>query len=142
MKKIKAILKKFFFPSEDASRWVRVLPYAVLGALTISVFVGGTLGWEYTNSAEFCGTSCHTMPPEYSAYLVSPHARVQCVECHIGRDPFAARFTRKAGDLRHVVLNITGAYEYPIRERVCAQLKIRAKPVTSHRNSLLTASDR
>ena len=115
MKKIKAMLKKFFFPSEDASRWMRVLPYAVLGVLTISVFVGGTLGWEYTNSAEFCGTSCHTMPPEYSAYLVSPHARVQCVECHIGRDPFAARFTRKAGDLRHVVLNITGNYEYPIR---------------------------
>ncbi len=115
MKKIKEILKKFFFPPAGATRWMRTLPYLVLGALTVAVFVGGTLGWEYTNSAEFCGTSCHTMPPEYAAYLVSPHARVQCVECHIGRDPFAARFTRKAGDLRHVVLNVTGAYEYPIR---------------------------
>jgi nitrate/TMAO reductase-like tetraheme cytochrome c subunit len=114
MAKIKEWLKKFFFPPAGASRWARVLPYLVLGALTIAVFIGGTLGWEYTNSPEFCGTACHTMPPEYSAYLVSPHARVQCVECHIGRDPFAARFTRKAGDLRHVVLNLTGAYEYPI----------------------------
>jgi mono/diheme cytochrome c family protein len=57
------------------------------------------------------------MPPQYSAYLASPHARVQCVECHIGRDPFAQRFTRKAGDLRHVVLNVTKQYEYPIRAK-------------------------
>ena len=91
------------------------MPYGILGLLTILVFVGGTYGWEYTNSSVFCGTSCHTMPPEYSAYLVSPHARVQCVECHIGRDPFANRLTRKAGDLRHVFLNITKRYEYPIR---------------------------
>ena len=57
------------------------------------------------------------MPPEYSAYLHSPHARVQCVECHIGRDEFTTKFTRKAGDLRHVVLTITQDYEYPIRSR-------------------------
>jgi hypothetical protein len=55
------------------------------------------------------------MPPEYSAYLVSPHARVQCVECHIGRGAFATRFTRKAGDLRHVFLNLTKQFEYPIQ---------------------------
>jgi len=115
MKKIIDALKRFFFPPEDASKVARILPYAILGLLTLVVFIGGTYGWEYTNSSEFCGTSCHTMPPEYSAYLVSPHARVQCVECHIGRDPFTSRFTRKAGDLRHVVLNITKQYEYPIR---------------------------
>lgn len=80
----------------------------------MALFFGGSAGWEYTNSPEFCGTACHTMPPEYSAYLVSPHARVQCVECHIGRGAFATRFTRKAGDLRHVFLNITKQYEYPI----------------------------
>jgi hypothetical protein len=57
------------------------------------------------------------MPPEYSAYLHSPHARVQCVECHIGRDVFTTQFTRKAGDLRHVVLTITQDYEFPIRTR-------------------------
>jgi len=86
-----------------------------MGVLTMLVFVAGSYGWEYTNSAEFCGTSCHTMPPQYSAYLISPHARVQCVECHIGRDAFASRLTRKAGDLRHVFLNITKQYEYPIQ---------------------------
>lgn len=115
MKKLAQALRKFFFPPSDAPLRRKILPYLVLGILTVAVFIGGSYGWEYTNSPEFCGTSCHTMPPEYSVYLVSPHARVQCVECHIGRDAFASRFTRKAGDLRHVFLNITGNYEYPIR---------------------------
>lgn len=108
-------LKKLFFPPAGTPRWMRVLPYAILGVLTLVVFLGGTYAWEYTNSSEFCGTTCHTMPPEYSAYLVSPHARVDCVECHIGRDAFTEVFSRKAGDLRHVVLNLTKAYEFPIR---------------------------
>jgi mono/diheme cytochrome c family protein len=81
------------------------------------VIYGSVEAWTYTNSSEFCGTTCHTMPPEYSAYLHSPHARVQCVECHIGRDVVTTQFTRKAGDLRHVVLTITQDYEYPIRTR-------------------------
>ncbi|MBN2045805.1 MAG: NapC/NirT family cytochrome c [Anaerolineales bacterium] len=115
MKQIKEALRRFFFPPENAGTFWRVLPYAVLGLLTVAVFIGGSYGWEYTNSPEFCGTACHTMPPQYSAYLVSPHARVQCVECHIGREAFANQFTRKAGDIRHVVLNITNNYEYPIR---------------------------
>jgi len=57
------------------------------------------------------------MPPEYNAYLRSPHARVQCVECHIGRDIVTTQFTRKAGDLRHVIFTITKKYEFPIRSR-------------------------
>jgi len=61
------------------------LPYAVLGILTMILLTGATFGWEYTNSPKFCGESCHTMPPEYTAYLVSPHARIACVDCHIGK---------------------------------------------------------
>jgi nitrate/TMAO reductase-like tetraheme cytochrome c subunit len=97
--------------------WLRVLPFAIAGILTLLVIYGSVEAWTYTNSSEFCGTTCHTMPPEYSAYLHSPHARVQCVECHIGRDVVTTQFTRKAGDLRHVVLTITQDYEFPIRTR-------------------------
>jgi nitrate/TMAO reductase-like tetraheme cytochrome c subunit len=107
-------LKNFFFPPPGATRWQRVLPYAILGLLTLVVLIAGAYGWEYTNSSEFCGTQCHTMPPEYSAYLVSPHARVACVECHIGRDFIATQITRKAGDIRHVVFTVFQSYEYPI----------------------------
>ncbi len=39
----------------------------------------------YTDSTAFCGTLCHhVMKPEYTAYLNSPHARVVCVNCHVG----------------------------------------------------------
>ena len=39
----------------------------------------------FTESVTFCGRICHTvMEPEYTAYLNSPHARVRCVDCHVG----------------------------------------------------------
>ncbi len=42
-------------------------------------------GVEVMDSTEFCGTACHSvMAPEYTTYIDSPHARVACVECHIG----------------------------------------------------------
>jgi len=54
------------------------------------------------------------MPPEYTAYQVSPHARVDCVDCHIGRGFIATRISRKAGDFQHVVATLFRTYEYPI----------------------------
>lgn len=115
MKRFFAKIKSFFLPPADASTWVRLLPYLVLGALTLFLIAGGAVGWEYTNSPEFCGTSCHTMPPEYTAYLTSPHARIACVDCHIGKGFIATRITRKAGDLKHVFATIFHTYEFPIR---------------------------
>lgn len=117
MRKIWSAFKRFVFPPVGSPMWVRILPFAAAGVLTLGVLYGSVEAWTYTNSSVFCGTTCHTMPPEYSAYLQSPHARVQCVECHIGRDVFTTQFTRKAGDLRHVVLTLTQKYEYPIHTR-------------------------
>ncbi len=107
-------LKQFFFPPEGTPRWQRILPYAVLGGLTLIVLISGAYAWEYTNSPEFCGTACHTMPPEYTSYLTSPHARVDCVDCHIGRGFIATRITRKAGDAKHIISLLFKDYEYPI----------------------------
>ncbi len=115
MKGIKARLRNFFFPPEGSPTWVRILPYAVLGILTLLLLTGSAYGWEYTNSPEFCGTSCHTMPPEYTAYLTSPHARIACVDCHIGKGFITTRVTRKAGDLKHVFATMFHTYEFPIR---------------------------
>lgn len=117
MGSLRTWITSFFFPGEGAPVWRRVLPYASLGVLTLVALVAGTYAWDYTNSPDFCGTTCHTMPPEFNAYLVSPHARVQCVECHIGRGFFATRFTRKAGDVRHIISLAFRQYEFPIRVR-------------------------
>ncbi len=114
MKSAQQALRDFFFPPPEAPRWRKVLPYASMGVITLIALVAFAYTWEYTNSPDFCGTTCHTMPPEYSAYLVSPHARVACVECHIGRGFIATRITRKAGDLRHVLDTLFRRYEFPI----------------------------
>ncbi len=114
MKKVLQWIKGFFLPPEDASLWVRVAPYLVLGFFTLAVLGGGAYAWEYTNSPEFCGETCHTMPPEYTSYLASPHARVECVDCHIGEGFITTRITRKAGDVRHVIATMFKTYEYPI----------------------------
>jgi nitrate/TMAO reductase-like tetraheme cytochrome c subunit len=114
MKKLRERLKRFFFPPAGSPRWVMILPYAILGILTVSLIIGGVYTWDYTNSPTFCGTTCHTMPPEYAAYQASPHARVACVECHIGREFVGNQLFRKAGDIRHVIATTFKTYEYPI----------------------------
>jgi hypothetical protein len=60
--------------------------FAVITLLFILLSAFGSFkAYEYTESDEFCGTLCHSvMEPEYTAYLSSPHARVGCVQCHIG----------------------------------------------------------
>ncbi|MEJ2448774.1 MAG: NapC/NirT family cytochrome c [Anaerolineales bacterium] len=114
MKKFLQRIKAFFLPPQDASIWLKIAPYLILGFFTLAVLGGGAYAWEYTNSPEFCGETCHTMPPEYTSYLASPHARVECVDCHIGEGFITTRITRKAGDLRHVVATMFKTYEYPI----------------------------
>jgi hypothetical protein len=107
-------LARFFWPNPESSIWRLLLPYAtLLGALAVAFIIGGA-AWEVTNSNAFCGLVCHTMPPEYISYLNSPHSRVKCVECHIGRATIATQFTRKAHDISHVIKYLGTGYETPI----------------------------
>lgn len=108
-------LRDFFFPPPDSSLARHILPFATIGAFLAVVLLSAPPLWEYSNSSPFCGTTCHTMPPEYQTYLVSPHARVLCVDCHIGRDLIAVQFYRKIGHMRLIVATILQNYEYPIR---------------------------
>lgn len=107
-------LGDFITPDRSASIWKRLLPYMTLVFAAAVAFIVAGAGWEYTNSSEFCGTACHTMPPEYISYLRSPHANVKCVECHIGRATIATQFTRKAQDITHVIRFVGADYEVPI----------------------------
>lgn len=63
---------------------------AIIFAAGTSIFllasaVGSYEAFHYSESVEFCGKICHeVMKPEYVAYKNSPHARVRCVDCHVG----------------------------------------------------------
>jgi nitrate/TMAO reductase-like tetraheme cytochrome c subunit len=108
-------LRKWFSPPAGSPRWAILLPYLVVGFLSIGVLAGASYGWEYTNSPGFCGTTCHTMPPQNATYLVSPHANVSCSECHIGRASLAEQVSRKTEDVRELYATVFHTYEFPIR---------------------------
>lgn len=76
--------------------------------------LGGYQAYEFTESVTFCGELCHSvMEPEYVAYQDSPHARVKCVECHVG--PGAGWYLRaKLSGVEQVYGVLTGDHARPI----------------------------
>lgn len=84
-----------------------------LAFVTMSI-VGSYQVYHYTDSDAFCGTLCHqVMHPEYTAYKLSPHARVGCVGCHVG--PGATWFVRsKLSGSYQVYAVLTNRFPRPI----------------------------
>src|SRR4051812_35150904 len=66
------------------------------------------------DSTQFCGQTCHSvMQPQYVRYQSSPHARVPCVECHIGGG--ASSFLRyKVSGVRQLIRLTANTYARPI----------------------------
>jgi nitrate/TMAO reductase-like tetraheme cytochrome c subunit len=55
-----------------------------LGFIFLSAF-GSYQTYHYSESTQFCGQVCHSaMNPEFVAYKRGAHARVDCVQCHVG----------------------------------------------------------
>ena len=75
-----------------------------LASTAIFVFataIGTYKVYDFTETVTFCGELCHkVMEPEFVAYQNSPHARVKCVECHVG-----------AGATWYVRSKLSGAYQ-------------------------------
>jgi hypothetical protein len=93
-----------------ALAWVGVATVLNVGILGTASYKGV----EYMDSSQFCGLSCHSvMAPEHTAYVDSPHARVSCVECHIG--PGANWFVRsKLSGARQVLAVAFDTHSRPI----------------------------
>jgi nitrate/TMAO reductase-like tetraheme cytochrome c subunit len=66
----------------------RMLGFFLAGSVLFLLIsaLGSYQTYHFTESVQFCGQACHgVMKPEYVTYLHSPHARVACAECHIGK---------------------------------------------------------
>src|ERR1017187_1714010 len=81
--------------------------------MLISV-VGSYKAYEFTDSVDFCGELCHSvMHPEFVAYQASPHARVACVDCHVGSG--ASWYVKsKLSGVRQVYYTARGTFPRPI----------------------------
>jgi len=112
-----------FFETFVVDPWAtvrRVGPLTVLaifagGALALLTAGAGTLGLvHYSESNTFCTDACHTiMSPEGAVWEQSPHARIDCVECHVV--PGAAGFLEaKLGGMRQLWGAVTGDVPKPI----------------------------
>jgi nitrate/TMAO reductase-like tetraheme cytochrome c subunit len=90
--------------------WLVILTVMFFTLLTVI----GYQAYELSDSPEFCGKVCHNvMIPEYTVYQRSPHAKVVCVECHIGSG--VSWFVKaKISGMRQVWGVMTGSYDRPI----------------------------
>jgi nitrate/TMAO reductase-like tetraheme cytochrome c subunit len=107
-----------FYPRldlNDKTQRSAVLSFATFLIVFVMVSAGGSYkAYEYTESVQFCGQACHTvMSPEYTAYQVSPHARVACVECHVGSG--AGSYVRsKVSGTRQLIALTLNTFPRPI----------------------------
>jgi len=114
----KKIVSTEFYPRIDLND--RAQRSAVISFMTfLIVFVivsaaGSYKAYEFTESVSFCGQLCHTvMSPEYTAYQLSPHARVACADCHVG--PGATWFVKsKLSGSRQVFATVFHTFPRPI----------------------------
>jgi hypothetical protein len=84
-----------------------ILNLAIFGAASARML-------HFMDSAKFCGTACHSvMNPEWVTYQQSPHAHVQCVECHVGEGMGALIDSKINGMWQVISLNFN-LYERPI----------------------------
>jgi hypothetical protein len=84
----------------------------------VLVLLAGYGGLHAMESPAFCGQTCHTvMKPEFVAFQGSPHARLRCVDCHVGSG--AQWYVRSKFNGMHQLFAVTlGSYDKPIKTPV------------------------
>ncbi|HLX60155.1 MAG TPA: NapC/NirT family cytochrome c [Planctomycetota bacterium] len=94
----------------------RTAAIAIIATFLWLIFSGFASYKSYhsTSTDQFCGTACHIMKPEYTAFKHSQHDLVGCVQCHIGTEMTSA-FEAKTNGIRQVWLMATKGYHTPIK---------------------------
>ena len=88
-----------------------VLLATIVNLLVVSIAT--YRGAAYMDSPQFCGQSCHVMHPEFTAYKISAHSHVACVDCHIGTGA-EAYFSAKVNGTKQLIEVTLHRYPTPI----------------------------
>src|SRR5688572_25335839 len=87
---------------------------------------------HYMETTEFCGQVCHTaMEPQFVAHQNGPHARVACVECHVGPGVGALVESKLAGT-RQLWQIVSGNVPRPVPSPVHSMRPARETCETCH----------
>jgi nitrate/TMAO reductase-like tetraheme cytochrome c subunit len=105
-----------FPPLSWRNQDLRRLVLFIVGATLVNIAIASQVTYAavvYMESPSFCGTTCHVMAPEYTAYQNSAHSRVECPKCHVG--PGASGFVHsKLSGIRQLIAVIRSNYPRPI----------------------------
>jgi nitrate/TMAO reductase-like tetraheme cytochrome c subunit len=112
------LIERQFSPAEKRLPFYQSpLLMSILGltALNVVFLVGASSRMlSFMDTPHFCGTACHSvMHPEWVTYQDSPHARVQCVDCHVGQG-IEAIIDSKLNGMWQIISVTFGLYEKPI----------------------------
>ena len=104
--------------NEPRQRWLAFLILTLSFLFVCASAFGSYRAYEYTESVEFCGQACHTvMKPEAVAFHATSHARIRCVDCHVGHG--AESYARsKLSGARQLLALVAGTYSRPIETPV------------------------
>ena len=87
--------------------------FATLANIAI-LMIAAYHGVDVMDSTQFCGQTCHSvMQPQYVRYQESVHARIPCVDCHVGAGA-ASFFQYKIAGARQLIRLTSGTYHRPI----------------------------
>lgn len=110
------IREGFAQPAFDRHTALRRIAWFFGITTILNILIGTQITYRavsFMDTPQFCGSSCHTMAPQFAAYQNSPHSRVECVECHVA--PGAAGwFNSKANGLRQLFQTISGTAPRPV----------------------------
>jgi nitrate/TMAO reductase-like tetraheme cytochrome c subunit len=104
--------------NESGQRRIAILVLTLSFVFVCASAFGSYRAYEYTESVEFCGKACHSvMKPEFVAFHATSHARIRCVDCHVGHG--AESYARsKLSGARQLVALVAGTYSRPIETPV------------------------
>jgi len=71
--------------NDDRQRHIALILTVIAFIFVTMSAYGSYRAYEYSESVEFCGKTCHSvMKPEHVAFQATSHAKIRCVDCHVG----------------------------------------------------------
>jgi hypothetical protein len=104
----------------------------------ITILINLLVGTQFTyqavermESVQFCGQTCHVMTPQSKSHMVSPHARVSCVECHVGEGAGGWIESKREGS-RQLLAVTFGNYPRPVPPALASGRLVPSRETCEH----------